>query len=136
MICGRWYPIGKAGLNTLVATKGATTLVAGTDYEADLGAGMIRFIDSTNLSDGDDVTLTFGQSAITFEVVTGLDAVDLRGDVILHEYNQLSAVPLKTTTFTGVLRPTEFPTQSGEFGTWKVRVTATTKPTVQRRQAA
>jgi len=50
--------------------------------------------------------------------------------------HQFSKIPLKTTTFTGVLRATEFPTQSGEFGTWKVRATATTKPAIKRRSAA
>lgn len=136
IVCGRWYPLGKVGVDTLVAKKDATTLVAGTDYEADLDAGMIRFVDGTNLSDGDDVDLTFGVAAVDFEVVTGLDAPDLRGDFILHETSQHSRVPLKTTTFTGVLRATEFPSHSGEFATWKVKVTATTKPTVQRRSAA
>gem|GEM_PF-4636074 len=50
--------------------------------------------------------------------------------------DRFSKIPLKTTTFTGVLRATEFPTQSGEFGTWKVRATATSKPTIRRRSAA
>jgi len=50
--------------------------------------------------------------------------------------HQFSKIPLKTTTFTGVLRATEFPTQSGEFGTWKVRATPTTKPAIKRRSAA
>ena len=136
LVCGRWYSIGKVGLDTLVATKGVTPLTAGTDYVADLDTGMIRFIDGTNLSDGDDVTLTFGADAVDFEVVTGLDAPDVRGDFILHETNQHSGVPLKTTTFTGTMHATEFPSHTGEFGTWKVKVTATNKPTVKRRSAA
>ena len=132
----RWYPIGKVGLNTVVATKGVTPLVEGTDYDVDLDAGLIRFY-GTTLVAGDDVSLTFGNAALDWEVFTGGNSVPtLRGDVMILETNQFSRVPLRTTTFNGVLRATEFPTQSGEFGVWKVRATATSKPTIKRRSAA
>jgi hypothetical protein len=34
------------------------------------------------------------------------------------------------------MHATEFPSHTGEFGTWKVKVTATNKPVVKRRSAA
>ncbi|MCZ7635755.1 MAG: hypothetical protein M5U12_06740 [Verrucomicrobia bacterium] len=61
----RWYPIGKVGLKTVVATEGVTPLVEGTDYDVDLDAGLIRFYGST-VSVGDDISLTFGNDAVDF----------------------------------------------------------------------
>ncbi|HNU53245.1 MAG TPA: hypothetical protein PKJ98_20325 [Verrucomicrobiota bacterium] len=136
IVCERWYPIGKVGLNTVVAKIATVTLTEGTDYDVDLDAGLIRFHDTDNVDAGDNVDLTFGNVAVDFETFTGLETPTFRGDVMILETNQFSKIPLKTTTFTGVLRATEFPTQSGEFGTWKVRATATTKPAIKRRSAA
>jgi len=136
IVCERWHPIGKVGLNTVVAKIATVTLTEGTDYDVDLDAGLIRFHDTDNVDAGDNVDLTFGNVAVDFETFTGLETPTFRGDVMILETNQFSKIPLKTTTFTGVLRATEFPTQSGEFGTWKVRATATTKPSIKRRSAA
>lgn len=138
VVLGKWYSIGKVGLDTLVVKKDAdpdVTLVSGTDYDADLDTGMIKFKGST-LAGGETILLTFGNDAVDFEVVTGLDVNGFRGDFILHEFNQHSTIPLKTTSGTCTLHATEFPTQSGEFGTWKIKLTATSKPTVKRRSVA
>jgi len=130
---GTWMPLGKVGLNTLVVKDDATptpnTLSLGSDYEVDLGSGMIRFLTGV----GELRTWTFGAAAVDFEVITGLNRPTLRGLFEIHEYNQHATIPLKTTNLEGVLRATEFPSQSGEIGTWKVRVTATSKPVVKRR---
>jgi len=133
----RWYSVGKVGLDTLVAKIGVTTLTEGTDYDVDLDAGMIYLHSTAQVTDGANVALTFGNDAVDFEVFTPMnDLGQLRGDFILSEFNQHSKSPLKTSTFTGTLRPTEFPAQTGEFATWKLRVMAATKPTVQKRSAA
>lgn len=52
------------------------------------------------------------------------------------ESNQFSGVPLRDISFTGILSVTAWPEQSGEFGKYTVRATATGTPTVKRRSAS
>jgi len=131
---GRCYFVGAVGLNTVVVKKGVTSLVEGTDYIIDPGAGVLTVLPgSVTVADGDDLSLTFGNSAVTFESYTGNSQVLFRGSVRILEANQFSGVPLRETGFTGVLSVTAWPEQSGEFGKYTVRATATGTPTVKRR---
>lgn len=134
VVKGRCYFVGAVGLNTVVVKKGVTTLVEGIDYTVDPGAGVLTVLPaSVTVSDGDDLSLTFGNSAITFESYTGNSQVLFRGSVRILESNQFSGVPLREISFTGVLSVTAWPEQSGEFGKYTVRATATGIPTVKRR---
>ena len=131
---GRCYFIGAVGLNTVVVKKGVTTLVVGTDYTVDPATGVLTILPgSVTVTDGDDVSLTFGNSAVTFESYTGNSQVLFRGSVRILETNQFSGVPLREVSFTGVLSVTAWPEQSGEFGKYTVRATATSTPIVKRR---
>lgn len=70
-------PQGVRGVSITAATKGATPLVAGTDYVLDGATGMIQFIDATNLSDGDDVSITYNVAAATRKLVlAGTDMIE------------------------------------------------------------
>ena len=91
---------------------------------------------SVTVSDGDDLSLTFGASAVSFESYTGNSQVLFRGSVRILESNQFSGVPLRDISFTGILSVTAWPEQSGEFGKYTVRATATSTPTVKRRSAS
>ena len=131
---GRCYFIGAVSLNTVVVKKGVTTLVVGTDYTVDPATGVLTILPgSVTVTDGDDVSLTFGNSAVTFESYTGNSQVLFRGSVRILETNQFSGVPLREVSFTGVLSVTAWPEQSGEFGKYTVRATATSTPIVKRR---
>jgi hypothetical protein len=131
---GRCYFVGAVGLNTVVVKKGVTSLVEGTDYTIDPGAGVLTVLPgSVAVTDGDDLSLTFGNSAVTFESYTGNSQVLFRGSVRILEANQFSGVPLREIGFTGVLSVTAWPEQSGEFGKYTVRATATGTPTIKRR---
>jgi len=131
---GRCYFIGAVGLNTVVVTKGVATLVEGTDYTIDLGAGVLTFLPtSVTIEDGDDLSVTFGNSEVEFESFTGNSQVLFRGSVRILETNQFSGVPLREISFSGVLSVTAWPEQTGEFGKYTVRATATSSPVIRRR---
>jgi len=132
---GRCYFIGAVGLDTVVVTKGVTTLVEGTDYTMDLKAGVITILPGgVTLVDGDDIALTFGNVAVDFESYTSNSQVLFRGTVRILETNQFSGVPLREISFSGNLSITAWPEQSGEFGKYTVRATPTTVPTIKRRE--
>ena len=88
------------------------------------------------LSDGDDLSLTFGNQALTFESYTANSQVLFRGSIRILETNQLSGIPLREISFTGCLSVTAWPEQSGEFGKYTVRATPTTVPSIRRRYQA
>ena len=88
---------------------------------------------SVTITDGDDLSLTLGNSEVSFQSYTGNSQVLFRGSVRILETNQFSGVPLREITFTGVLSVTAWPEQSGEFGKYTVRATATGIPTIKHR---
>lgn len=70
LLVGRSYDIGSIRLTNVVVTKGTTTLVAGTDYDIFPTQGMIVLKDSVNVSDGDDVVVTFDRPAAVIDRVS------------------------------------------------------------------
>ncbi len=64
-------PQGARNVTAVTAEKGVTPLVLGTDYLVDLATGMIEFLDSATVSDGDDVTVSYTVPAGTRRVVLG-----------------------------------------------------------------
>lgn len=135
VVKGRTYFIGATALNTLVATKTPSTLVLGTDYTVDLNAGTIVFLTTgVTVSDGDDVDLTFGNAARTFQNWTTGDNPLFRGTGKILEYNQHSREPLREISGSANFIVTSFQEQSGEFAKYVVRISFTSPPTVKRRQ--
>ncbi|MCZ7636770.1 MAG: hypothetical protein M5U12_12475 [Verrucomicrobia bacterium] len=131
---GRCYFVGAVGLNTVVVKKDVTTLVEGTDYTIDLNAGVLTVLPGSGpVVDGDDLSLTFGHSAQSFESYTANSQVLFRGAIKILETNQFSGVPLREIAFTGCLTVTAWPEQTGEFGKYTVRATPTSAPTIKRR---
>jgi len=62
---GRCFFVGVVNLNTVVVKKGVTSLVEGTDYTLGLNTGIITILTGgVTLSDGDDISLTFGNAAL------------------------------------------------------------------------
>ncbi len=131
---GRCFFVGVVNLNTVVVKKDVTTLVEGTDYTIDLNAGVLTVLPGSGpVVDGDDLSLTFGHSAQSFESYTANSQVLFRGAVKILETNQFSGVPLREIAFTGCLTVTAWPEQTGEFGKYTVRATPTSAPTIKRR---
>ncbi len=64
-------PQGSRNVTAFSAKKGAGVLVLGTDYLVDLKSGLVEFLDSATLSDGDDVTVSYTVPAGTRRVVLG-----------------------------------------------------------------
>lgn len=64
-------PQGARNVTAVTAEKGVTPLVLGTDYLLDAATGMIEFIDSATVSDGDDVSVSYTVPAGTRRVVLG-----------------------------------------------------------------
>ena len=134
---GRCFFVGAVGLDTVAVKKDVTTLVEGTDYTLDPAAGVLTVLPgSGTVQDGDDLSLTFGNVALDFETYTANSQVLFRGLVRILEINQLSGIPLREVSFTGVLTVTAWPEQTGEFGKYTVRATATSVPTIKRRYQA
>lgn len=137
VVKGRSYFVGRTNLNTVVVKKALVTLVAGTDYTLDAITGKITILESgSTLSDGDDLDVTFGAAASSFQNFTGPNNPLFAGDIRIEEFNQFSKAPLRVVTFAGVLNVTAYPEQTGEFGKYTVRATPTGTVSVLRRFAA
>jgi hypothetical protein len=68
-------PSGVRGVSGVTIVKGATPLVLGTDYTLDADSGGVVFLDSANISDGDDVVVTYDLLATSNNrIVTGASA--------------------------------------------------------------
>lgn len=81
-------PAGVFGINAtgLVVEKGATALVATTDYLIDLDAGIITFVEGGAVVDGDDIEVTYGLRASTrSRVISGSEPVE--GAMIYRTFN-------------------------------------------------
>lgn len=70
-------PTGYRNLTTPVLKKGATTLVAGTDYVIDAVRGFFDILIGGQVASGDDVSLEFGIGASTRKrTISGSDSVE------------------------------------------------------------
>ena len=81
-------PAGVFGINAtgLVVEKGATALVATTDYVIDLDAGIITFVEGGAVVDGDDIEVTYALRASTrSRVISGSEPVE--GAMIYRTFN-------------------------------------------------
>ncbi len=73
-------PTGYFGIDTagFLVKKGATTLVAGTDYTMDFDNGLLQFIEtSTIVADGDNIDVTYAVKSTTrTRVISGSNPVE------------------------------------------------------------
>jgi hypothetical protein len=68
---GRYYQLGARQVTNVVAVKipGSVALVENTDYTLNTEFGLIKFLDSANLSDDDDVQVEFDNPALTIDQI-------------------------------------------------------------------
>lgn len=134
---GKWYPIGAYGIANVVANASSSgQLDEGTDYELDTENGRIHFLRDATLSNGETVTLTFDQPALELEKFETQSQLLTYCDVIVEEHNQFSGMFLRRWTATGFLNVVEFPQQTGEFGSYRVKFTPNAPITVLKREEA
>lgn len=71
IVAGRYYQLGARQVTNVVAVKlpGSEVLVLGTDYTLNAEFGIIRFLDSANLSDDDDVLVEFDNPALSIDQI-------------------------------------------------------------------
>lgn len=124
VVNGKWYAIGAYNIaNVAVTGSVGGALDEGTDYELDKENGRLRVIPDAGVSNGEDLTVTFDEPGIEFEKFETQYNPLFYCDVILEESNQFSPMWLRRAAFTAYLNITEFPSQTGEFGTYRVKVT-------------
>ena len=71
IVAGRYYQLGARQVTGVVAVKvpGSQVLVLGTDYTLNAEFGIIRFLDSADLSDDDDVLVEFDNPALSIDQI-------------------------------------------------------------------
>ncbi len=62
-------PGGTRKVTNVVVEKGATTYVANTDYVANLDLARIEILSTGSIADGDDIEVTYDQTATTLEQI-------------------------------------------------------------------
>lgn len=133
----RWYPIGAYNIANLTASASVSgALAEGEDYEVDLENGRIYIRSGAGTSAGEDVSLVFDQPAMSFEYYVTQKAGVFYCDFILEEHNQFSELWLRRLTGKCFLNVTEFPSQTGEFGTYRLKLTPAGPVTVRKRSEA
>lgn len=124
VVNGKWYPIGAYNIANVAVTGSVGGLLEeGTDYELDKESGRLRVIPDAGVANGEDLTVTFDEPGIDFEKFETQYNPLFYCDVILEEHNQYSRTWLRRAQFSAYLNITEFPSQTGEFGTFRVKVT-------------
>lgn len=133
----KWYAIGAYNIaNVLVSGSLSGPLEEGSDYELDKENGRIRVIGSGVTTDGENLNLTFDQPAITMESFLTQQAPLWYCDILIEEHNQYHKMWLRRLAFKGYLNVMEFPQQTGEFGTYRVKATPAEPVTVLKRPEA
>jgi hypothetical protein len=70
VLVGRVYDVGSRQITNVVAKKGSTVLVNGTDYTLYGTSGQIIFLDTATVSDGDDLTVEFDRPVVTVDRIS------------------------------------------------------------------
>lgn len=114
----------------------STVMTEGTDYEVDYDSGAINILEGGAIEEGDDIGCSFGVRARTYQNFTGRDAVNFPGTFRIEEYNQFSKEPLRVITFSGLIRISAWPEQTGDFGKCTAVVRAKSQPAIVKRYEA
>jgi hypothetical protein len=134
VVQGKWYAIGAYNIvNVAVTASLSGTQEEDVDFELDRENGRLRVIPDAGISDGEDLTVTFDEPGINFEKYESQYAPLFYCDLIIEEHNQYHRMWLRRMSFTGYLNITEFPSQTGEFGTFRAKVTPSGPVTVLKR---
>ena len=81
-------PYGARQIASVVVANGATTYVAGTDYEVDLVLGLVTILAGGAITAGTNLTVTYNQTAHTRDlVVTGEEVIE--GAAMFVAYNEV-----------------------------------------------
>lgn len=92
----------------LTVSQDTTELTRGTDYEINFALGLIRALPgSSNLSGGEELTLTYDHNAVSGQRVKGAVRPVIRAKLLLHGRNMVDDRPLIVTVDEATLRPTE-----------------------------
>lgn len=121
---GKWFPTGAYNIANLEVTASASGVMEeGTDYQVDTQNGRIYIEPAGGIGNGETLNLTFDEPAITIERGDSQQKALAYCDVIIEEHSQYSRMWLRRMAFRAYINVTEFPSQTGEFGTYRVKVT-------------
>lgn len=134
---GKWFAIGAYNISNVTVSGSVAGLCdEGTDYELDKENGRLRVIPAAGIADGETLTVTFDEPGMDFEKYESQYNPLFYCDVIIEEHNQYHRMWLRRASFTAYLNVTEFPSQTGEFGTYRVKVTPSGPTTWSKRGEA
>lgn len=134
VVGNKWFAIGSYNIANVTVTASASgSCEEGTDYELDKENGRLRVIPQAGISDGENLTVTFDRPGIEFEQYESQYDALFYCDLIVEEYNQHSKMWLRRMAFAGYLNVIEFPTQTGEFGHYRVKATPSGPVTTLKR---
>lgn len=130
---GRWYDVGAYNIaNVTVSGTASGSLVLGEHYEVDLQNGRL-LVDRDSGIAGEDLLVTFDQPGLSLETQQGQRNAGFFCDVILEEHNQYHEMWLRRLSFEACLNMVEMPSQAGEFGASRLKVTITSRPSIEKR---
>ncbi len=131
---GMSYDIGARNLNTVVVKVSAATK---TGYTLHAGSGFLTITVGGDIATGDTIDITYGCAEQKTNLYTADDMPLVRGTIRLLEFNQhrTSKVPLRDITFTGTIHIISRPEQTGEYGKFACRATASTHPLITKTHA-
>lgn len=130
----RWFDIGAWNIaNVMVAGNVAGVLDEGTDYELDKENGRIMAFSGGSAASGETLHLTFDQPGFALEKRRTQQDPLFYCDLIIEEHNQYHRMWLRRKVFRGYINLTEFPSHTGEFATYRAKVTPAEPVTVLKR---
>lgn len=133
---GRWYTIGAYNIANVGVTgsMSGSDLIEGQDWEVDVENGRLHILADGGTTAGEDITVTFDQPALTIQRFESQYTPLFYVDAIIEEHNQFHKMWLRRAAFRGYLNITEFPAQTGEFGTFRAKITPSGPITWQKRE--
>lgn len=133
----RWSMIGSYNIGNVTVTGSLSgEAEEDVDYELDKENGRLRVIQGGGITAGEDLTVTFDSPAISFEKYETQYKSTFRVDVVIEEHNAFSRTWLRRRTGSGYLNVTEFPSHTGEFGSYRLKFTPDSPMTILKRPEA
>lgn len=131
---GRWFDIGAYNINNVTVSGNVGGLLdEGTDYDLDLPNGRLYVKPSAGIANGETLVVTFDQPGFSLEKRETQYSPLFYCDLAIEEFNQYHRMWLRRKVFRGYVNCIEFPVQSGEFSSYKVKVTPAGPVTVLKR---
>lgn len=134
---GKWYDIGSVNIaNVSVSGSVSGDLDEGVDFQVDTQNGRLYVEPDGTVPQSDTLLVTFDRPAMELETVKSQQKPLFRCEVLIEEHNQFSKTWLRKIECTACLSVIEFPQNAGDFSTYRLKVTAATKPTISKRPEA